>query len=350
MSEQASRMSSQVVDKIFDTGFEWFKKIESMNQRVIANVKEMGTKSAGSARDVVEPNAPLLGPGYSAWTRGLYQAASVAGLGAAGFLLFKLGCKIIPEAPAHLKQGDKRCVLLFGQTRDPITRQIVMDLYRRGFVLFVCSEHGAVQNDDDGLFHIKHEDLHNVVKYLQEENSTLSSILIVPNSAYYPSGAITTLSSTVVQTELEQNVFTHMRALLKLLPHLNCKLQILMFTPSLPQHFGIPHHSAEYFVSGLMRSFYYAIKNEYPRVSTYLCHLGILKIAGSPSNFKYLSLNGSNMNSSLLTPLYRLIISSSSWWLRLREAFSGSQRFFGKGSWIGYYLGRWLPPSVLKLL
>lgn len=338
------------MDKIFDKGFEWFKKVEHANNRIIEKAKELGNVSSSQMRDAIEPQPRLEGPYFQMWGPGIRKAGSLVGLGAVAILLWKLGGKIVPRLPSHLDPADKRCVLLFGQMRDPITRQIVMDLYRRGFTVFVCSEHVFSQNDDDGLFHITHEDLPRMVKYLEENSAQLTSILIIPNSAYYPSGLVTTLSSTVITAELEQNVFTHVRALIKILPHFKNRLQIIFLSPSLPKHFAVPHHSPEYLVAGLISSFYEALRSEVPQASIYLCHLGVLKIAGSPSNYKYLSMSGSGINKSLLMPLYRLITSNNSWWFSFWEVFGGHQRFYGKGSMLGYYFGRWIPLSFLKLL
>ncbi|SCV04952.1 LANO_0G15060g1_1 [Lachancea nothofagi CBS 11611] len=342
-------MSSQVVDKIFDTGFYWFKKAESINRRVLDNVKDLGSGASNPITDPLERQVAPIGIFHGFENQKVLKTISALGLSAAALLMWRYGGKLLPRPPAHLKQGDKTCVLLFGHMRDPITRQIVMDLYRRGFIVFVCSENGASENDDDGLFHIAPIDLNNMIKYLHEMSAVLSSILIVPNSAYYPSGVFTTLSSSVVQSEMEQNVFAHIKALVKLLPHLTPKLQIILMTPSLPLNYGIPHHSPEYFIAGLMQSFHRALKYEYPQSRIYLCHLGVLKIAGSSSSYKYLSASGSNISKSLLMPLYNLIVSRKSWWFNFIERLAGDQRFYGKWSRLGYFLGSWTPLFILKV-
>ncbi|SCU90984.1 LAME_0E10726g1_1 [Lachancea meyersii CBS 8951] len=341
-------MSSQVVDQIFDTGFYWFKKAESFNHRLIDKVKDLGSSSSHHRAVSYSQTPPQATTLYGIWNRPIGKIASAIGLSALAIVLWRYADVVLPQPAEHLEQDDRRCVLLFGHMRDPITRQIVMDLYRRGFVVFVCSGHGTSENDDQGLFHVQPQDLNNVVKYMHENSGVLASILVVPNSAYNPSGAFTTLSSNVVQAELEQNVFAHMKALTKFLPKLSQYPQIILMTPSLPLNYQIPLHSPEVFIAGLMDSFFKALTFEYPKLSIYLCHLGVLKIAGSSSNYKYLSVSGSNIGNSLLRPLYNLIVSQPSWWFGFWERLRGKQRFYGKWSRIGYSLGSWIPYTIFK--
>ncbi|SCU98995.1 LADA_0H16666g1_1 [Lachancea dasiensis] len=341
-------MSSHVVDKVFDTGFFWFKKVESLNRRIIENVKELGSSSIDDSNGALK-DAPHAAADYyhSLGRPQLGLIAQVVGTSAAALLIWSYRHKLLPRPPKHLAQGDKKCILLFGHMRDPITRQIVMDLYRRGFVVFVCSEGGASETDDDGLFHIASSDLSNMIKYLCESSTVLSSILIVPNSAYNLSGAFTTLSTTAVQDELRRNVFTHMHALSKLIPHLIANVQIILLAPSLPRNLGIPHHSPEYLVAGLIESYYKTLRFEYPSAKIYFCHLGLLKIASSSSSYKNLPYTGTAIGTSLLRPLYNLIVSQDSWWFSFCEVLRGKQRFYGKWSMLGYYFGNWLPLKIL---
>ncbi|CEP61759.1 Ysc83p LALA0_S03e10330g [Lachancea lanzarotensis] len=341
-------MSSQVVDHIFDTGFYWFKKAESLNKHLIEKVIDLGTTTPNHKAIPFNEGSSQANIIRGVWSRPIGKAVSFLGLSAIAILMWQYADAIVPRPAQHLRQDDKRCVLVFGHMRDPITRQIVMDLYRRGFVIFVCSEQGATKNDDQGLFHVTPHDLRKVIDYLRETSTVLSSILVVPNSAYNPSGAFTTLSSNVVQSELEQNVFVHMRGLAKFLPQLSRCPQLLLLTPSLPLNYHIPLHSPEVFIAGLMDSFYKALTFEYPKSSIYLCHLGVLKIAGSSSNYKHLPASGSNIANSLLGPLYDLIVSQSSPWFRFWEMVCGNQRFYGKWSRLGFYFGGWIPFPLLK--
>ncbi|SCU98035.1 LAFA_0G15038g1_1 [Lachancea sp. 'fantastica'] len=343
-------MSSQVVDQIFDTGFYWFKKAEKLNNRLVEKVIDLGTTTPDSKVIPFNEGSSHSSILQGLWGRPIGKVASLLGLSAAAILLWKYADNFVPRPAEHLKQDDKKCVLVFGHMRDPITRQIVMDLYRRGFVIFVCSEQGDSNNDDQGLFHVTPNELRKVIDYLHETSTFFSSILVVPNSAYNPSGAFSTLSSSVVQSELEQNVFVHMRGLAKFLPQLNHSPQIILLTPSIPLNYQIPLHSPEVFIAGLMDSFYKALTFEYPKSRVYLCHLGVLKIAGSTSNYKHMLASGSNVAKSLLGPLYELVISQSSSWFGFWERVWGTQRFYGKWSRLGYYFGNLIPLSFLKYL
>lgn len=339
-------MSTNPVDKVFDTFYIWYTKAANKGVRVLENIKEL--KSTTTTEPIVKQqvNANTLIDHLYAQR---YKILPILGISASALLIWTLFPRIIHSVPTHLKECDRQCVLVLGHLRDPITRHVVMDLYRRGFTVCICSENCGDQNDDEGLFHIEHSELNKFINLLNEKSLKLTSILLIPNSAYYPSGLFTNLSNSSVQFEFEQNIMKPYRVLTKLLPHFNYKIQIILLSPSLPQNFGIPHHSPEILIAGMVRSLYTIISTEYSTCDTYLCHLGLLQIAANPSNYKYLSTRGSNINKSLLEPLFRLILSKSSRWLTILEFFRGHQRFYGRGSLIGYYFGSWLPVSILNI-
>lgn len=352
-------MASDPIDKVFDTCFRWYSKA----QRAIDGTGKSIAEKFGSTKESVAGYYSSDNHSQTADSTGVTifnnlnalktPLTAFLGISAASILLWKLSSYAIPTLPKHLPNDDQ-VVLLLGDMRDPITRQEVLDLYRRNFVVFVCSlkEHSDIEdNDDDGLFHItpSPKDLSLFIKFLQDENKQLASILVMPNSSYYPSGSFANLSASQLEQEIKENFLSYWKVLCKVLPHFAYKVQVILFNPSLSKHFFIPHHSVEILISHLISGLDEILRAEYSRnVDLYTVHMGIVNIAGNPSNYKYLSCPGSKINTALLTPIFKLIMTPKYTRLRLLRFFSGNILFCGKGSRLGYYFGRLLPQWVLK--
>ncbi|QLG72106.1 hypothetical protein HG535_0C04600 [Zygotorulaspora mrakii] len=329
-------MSSQdqdVIDKIFSTGYSLLasgnKVVSDAANKIIDNVSRIGTE-AGNKRFEVKSVGTVGRSGRSPldWVsrrkNGIFWGL---GLTAMGMLLWWQVANLV-KVPSSLPQHKKKCVLVLGDMRDPIIRSQVMDLYRRRFVVFVCpasvtkrSNYENQQEEDDFLRFIgpsSSSDLANFVEFVTkkgEDKCELASVLFMPNLSYYPTGE---MSVGELNSEIQTNVSVYYTLLTKLLPHLTSKnTQLLLFNPSLSYNMSISHHSVEILISGLMQGVYRSLKN-HKRVSTYMIHIGMLQVAAQPSNYKYLSIRGSNINDDMLLPVYRLIAShQGNWLLRL---------------------------------
>lgn len=326
-------MSSQdqdIIDRVFTAGYSLFSKgnttIADVADRVITTVKQVGEKTGIDKASILEENRKLdnscFSGHYLSWSR--FQRRNILfgiGITASAVVLF-WQCKHLLEVPQHLPQSEKKCVLVLGDMHDPIIRSQVMDLYRRRFVVFVCSRNAKTYRDheeeDDFLHHIdptSSTDLAVLVGYLaksRENNYKLASILFMPNLAYYPSGEV---SLTQLESEIHSNALLYYATLLKLLPHLqNQVVQLVLFNPSLSYNIGIAHHPVEIFISGFITSIYQSLR-KHNKINVYMVHLGILQLAAQPSNYKYLKKSGSNINDSLLLPVYKLIMTHNRNWI-----------------------------------
>ncbi|AMD22143.1 HGL197Cp [Eremothecium sinecaudum] len=293
-----------------------------------------------------------------------------AGITAAGILLYGVGKFAIPTLPAHL-ETDKEVLLIIGDMSDPITRSLVYDLYRRGFILFICStkegndtqleeEYEQIPSPwdkEDGLIHITSlkASLTRFSKYLEQENKHLRGIVVIPNVSYYTSGIFTNISSDQLRTELAVNFVNIWGILSRLIPQFNTaykdKLQVIVCNPSLSKNLNVPYHSLEGLVSSLMDSLYQIMKNECSYLAdVYQCHLGILNVAANASNYKYLTISGSHTMNSLCTPIYELLLSNDYIWFRFKRWLQGSTLYCGKGSIITNWLKTWTPVWILELI
>ncbi|AQZ11046.1 YSC83 (YHR017W) [Zygosaccharomyces parabailii] len=248
--------------------------------------------------------------------------------------------------PGHLPKSQSQCCLVLGDMHDPIIRSQVMDLYRRRFTVFVCSRDAQSyrehEEDDDFLIHIDPSSSADLASFLKCLNSThkLASILFMPNLAYHPSGEV---SLNQLESEIHSNTLLYYATLMKLLPHLpQHNVQLILFDPSLTYNLKAAHHSVEILVSGIVKSIYQSLARR-NKLSVYMIHLGILQLTAQPSNYKFLNLKGSNVNSALLQPIYRLIMAHNGnillrSWLWLFTLGSWNRNFYcGRYSWLSTF-------------
>lgn len=342
------------VEKVFDTGY---SLVHSWNQ-LAENIKDRALKTLKHANEnnVNELLASHVPDGKSGPFRNFRMSSVMPtnwnkvfwglGITASSVILFwqiKKCTKVLPCLP----RLEQKCILVFGDVRDPIVRSQVMDLYRRRFVVFICSKHAAQyrekEEEDDFLRHIdpnSANDLSNFIDYLKktkEEEVRLVSILFMPNLAYYPMGDI---SLSQLEKEIHSNVLVYFNALIKFVPHIkNKNTQCILFNPVISYNMEFAHHSAELFVSGLINSVIRSLKT-CNNLSVYTANIGILQIASQPSNYKYLNMKGTNISDGLLTPIYKLIMyHNGNWFQRLLKEFYTlggfcQNYYFGKYSWL----------------
>ncbi|AET38447.1 Ysc83p Ecym_2748 [Eremothecium cymbalariae DBVPG len=293
------------------------------------------------------------------------------GVTALGVLLFAVNKFVIPELGTHI-ENDREVVLVVGEMSDPITRSLVYDLYRRGFIVFICTtkqnKHQGLEEEEyekvpspwdkeDGLFHITSstECLSQFMEFLQQENKHLRGILVVPNVCFYTSGIFTNITSAQLSDEFGVNFVNIWRVITNLLPQFNNayrdKLQVIIFNPSLSKNLNIQYHSLEFLISSMMETLYNVMKNECGHLAdVYQCHLGILNVAGNASNYKYLTINGEHITTSLCEPIYELLISKGHIWFRFKRWVLGSVLYCGKGSRIACWFKNLAPVWLLELL
>lgn len=323
-----------IVDKLFSAGYSLLTRGNEAVSEVAGRVVDKVRKVQGSDVRRLESysseprsqgawNSVL---GAFSWAYGQRQRALVGvGITAGAFVLF-WQCRQLLGIPERLPPSRPSAVLVFGDMRDPIVRSQVMDLYRRGFTVFVCSSNAKAfrerQEDDDFLRHIdpgSASDLASFVQFLAKPGEAgpyrLASILFMPNLAYYPPGD---MSPSQLGSEIKANVLVYYSALVGLLPQLEnlerSAVQLILFNPSLSSNLAVPHRPAELFISGLMSSINQSLKNR-RRLNVSVVHVGALKLGAQPSNYKYLSLGGSNINDSLLKPVYELIMTYNGNWI-----------------------------------
>lgn len=321
-----------IVDKLFSAGSSLISRgnevISNVAERVVSKVKEAQGKDVDRLQSVQKGSklSELWKSFYGAVSRSYGQKQrTLVTLGVtAGAVVLFWQCKLLLDVPKRLQSSQSNCVLVLGDMRDPIVRSQVMDLYRRGFTVFVCSANAkafrARQEDDDFLRHIdpgSASDLASFAKLVtganNEESFKLASILFMPNLAYYPPGD---MSTSQLGSELKSNVLVYYSALVQLLPYLRSSaVQLILFNPSLSLNLGIPHHPTELFISSLMHAIHQSLR-DYRGLNVSMIHVGALKLGAQPSNYKYLSLKGSNINESLLKPVYELIMIYNGNWIQ----------------------------------
>lgn len=311
------------IDGVFRAGHSLFSKgskaMNAVAERVVNKVKQVQGKDIGDVRSLqvdssVQGRWSYVKKVFLA-TRGQQKQMILGfGIAASALVLFWQAKRLCDVAP-RLSASQAKCVLVFGDMRDPIVRSQVMDLYRRGFMIFLCSTNAKgfrdTQEDDDFLRHIdphSTSDLASFIHFLEKAGDVpcqLASILFMPNLAYYPSGDA---SLNRLESELHTNVLVYYNVLLELMHRINSPtIPVILFNPSLSFNLAVPHHPVELFVSGLMTAVHQSLKN-YRRLKPYTIHVGALKLGAQPSNYKYLSLGGSNINDQLLGPVYKLIM------------------------------------------
>ena len=320
--------SPDFVDKIFSASSKLAEKglsiADSTTQTVLRSVGDLKDKITSSPElDVFQPEQLSQGssgmfsrllPGIG--SRELFRDNWMYGLSiSATTLLIVWKCKQLLAVPEHVPQSRSLCVLVLGDINDPIVRSQVMDLYRRRFTVFICSENAngykQFEEETDFIHPINpysDSDLAFFTEYMahaDEPPRELASILFMPNLAYYPSGE---QSVDNLERELRSNVLVYYNTLVKLLPHLpNPQTQLIMFNPSLAYNMQLPHHQTESFVSGFISTIYTSLQS-YASLNVNMVNVGLFQVRGPLSNYKYMNLAGSDISKELHTPVYNMIM------------------------------------------
>lgn len=313
-------MPQDIVDQVFDRVDSLYNK----GSKVVSSVQDTVSNTVSQFGGDSQWNAELVAKSQEDAGNPIVESLSALGGAIYGKLTSKvfLGCgfsavmavlfwrkDILLGLPEHLPKNQPKCCLVLGDMHDPIIRSQAMDLYRRRFTIFVCSRDAPSyrerEEDDDFLVHIDPNSPGDLANFVQSLNSTyeLASILFMPNLSYHPSGEI---NLSQLETEIRSNTLLYFCTLMKLLPHLP-RTQLILFDPSLTYNMKVPHHHVEIIISGIIKSVYQSLARN-NKLDIYLVHLGILQLAAQPSNYKFLNLKGSNVNTSFLEPVYGLIM------------------------------------------
>ncbi|CAI1718517.1 hypothetical protein SEUBUCD646_0O01860 [Saccharomyces eubayanus] len=314
-----------IVDQIFDTGY-WVvsksvvlgdeirnhvgRSIETINEK-ISNRKALPVQESNFSTSRQDIFKKLKIGFQDHWKLGL-------GLSATSLCLY-LGYRTFLKLPPHLPEAESKAVLIFGDMNDPIARNQVMDLYRRRFIVYVCTENADVYK--------KHEEDQDFVYYIDptcekdfeafyREVPRLASILFMPRLSYHPSGII---SCDSLESEIHSSIFVYYQALLNVIPHLKKKTQLILFDPSLTSELNLIHHSTEIISSGIINSLF-NIFQRHQRLSVFLIKLGILQIGSQPSNYKFLNTSGSDIHKALHYPVYKMIMDANGY--KVRQFFN----------------------------
>ena len=355
--------SQDFVDKIFSASTKLAEKglsiADSTTQTVLRSVGDLKEKITSSPElDVFQPEqissaskgifSGLL-PGIGSremlrdnWMYGLSISATT--------LLIVWKCKQLLSLPNHVPQSQSLCVLVLGDINDPIVRSQVMDLYRRRFTVFICSENAnnykQFEEETDFIHPLNpasDNDLAYFTEYLTSASDPprkLASVLFMPNLAYYPSGD---QSVDHIEHELRSNVLVYYSTLVKLLPHLpDPETQLIMFNPSLAYNLGQPHHQTEAFVSGFISTIYNSLQS-HASLNVNMVHVGLFQVRGQLSNYKYMNLAGSDISEGLHTPIYHMIMMFNG--NKLQKIMQKACSFFGKCQ--VHYFGRFSYTSSL---
>lgn len=250
------------MDQIFDTGY-WVvsksvvlgdeirnhvgRSIETINEK-ISNRKALPVQESNFSTSRQDIFKKLKIGFQDHWKLGL-------GLSATSLCLY-LGYRTFLKLPPHLPEAESKAVLIFGDMNDPIARNQVMDLYRRRFIVYICTENADVYK--------KHEEDQDFVYYIDptcekdfeafyREVPRLASILFTPRLSYHPSGII---SCDSLESEIHSSIFVYYQALLNVIPHLKKKTQLILFDPSLTSELNLIHHSTEIISSGIINSLF----------------------------------------------------------------------------------------------
>lgn len=209
-----------IVDQIFDTGY-WVvsksvvlgdeirnhvgRSIESINEK-ISNRKAPPVQESNFSTSRQDLSRKLKIGFQDHWKLGLSLSATS--------LCLYLGYRTFLKLPPHLPEAESKVVLIFGDMNDPIARNQVMDLYRRRFIVYVCTENADVYK--------KHEEDQDFVYYIDPtcgkdleafypDVPRLASILFMPRLSYHPSGII---SCDSLESEIHSSIFVYYQALL----------------------------------------------------------------------------------------------------------------------------------------
>lgn len=348
-------MAQDIVDQVFDRVDSLYSRgsgvVSSVQDAVSNTVSHMGRDSQWetelAARGKEEAGNSM---GKSIWSlgSGLYRhlgGKTIFGFGFSALMVVLFWQKgNLLGFPEHLPKNQEKCCLVLGNMHDPIIRSQVMDLYRRRFTVFVCSKDAPSyrehEEDDDFLVHLDPTSSDDLAHLVESLNSThqLASILFMPNLSYHPSGEV---SLSQLEVEIRSNALLYFHTLMKLLPHLP-RTQLILFDPSLTYNMRIAHHPVEILVSGVIKSIYQSLAR-HEKLDLYLVHLGILQLTAQPSNYKFLNLKGSNINTALLEPVYRLIMAYNGnilrrlWLYTITLGSLNHHWYCGKYSWISNF-------------
>ncbi|KAI8390681.1 related to UPF0744 protein YSD83 [Nakaseomyces glabratus] len=215
-----------------------------------------------------------------------------------------------------LSTTENQCILVFGDMRDPIIRGQVMDLYRRGFTLFVCLENAGTykthNDEDDFLNYIDPKSTSDWAKFSEFfrkfPTNTLPAILLIPKLSYHPTGQVTLEQ---LENELHSNVLIYYSTLVAISPHLpqnsnSNRIPTLIYNPSLSVNMKNVEHPVEWLISGLMTTIFEELKHSHI-FDPYMINVGLFQLGGQLSNYKYLNVKGSNIYNDLYWPIYCFI-------------------------------------------
>ncbi|CAI4039396.1 hypothetical protein SMKI_08G0590 [Saccharomyces mikatae IFO 1815] len=328
-----------IVDQIFDAGY-WLVSKSAVLSGEIKNHVEKSIESI--TEKISNTKAPPLQERKYNKTK-VYKALRIGfqdhwklGLGiSATSLCLYLGYRTFFKLPPNLPKAESQVVLIFGDMNDPIIRNQVMDLYRRRFTVYICTENADVYK--------KHEEDQDFVYYIdpgcEKDFETffldvprLASILFMPRLSYHPSGVI---SCDSLESEIHSSIFVYYQALLTVIPHLKRSTQLILFNPSLTSELNLVHHSTEIITSGIINSLFKIFK-KYRKLNVSMLKLGVLQIGSQPSNYKFLTMPGSDIHEALHYPVYKMIMSANGY--RLRQLLMWLTTLGGWNS--VYYCGR----------
>ncbi|CAI4063522.1 hypothetical protein SKDZ_08G0590 [Saccharomyces kudriavzevii ZP591] len=311
--------SKDIVDQLFDTGYWVISKSAALGDEIKSHIE----KSIESITEKISnKKAPPIQKSninkhevYKRLRIG-FQDHWKLGLGiSATSLCIYLGYQTYFKLPPHLPEAESKAVLIFGDMNDPVIRNQVMDLYRRRFTVYICTENADVykkhEEDQDFVYYID-PTCEKDFEALLFEVPRLISILFMPRLSYHPSGLI---SCDSLESEIHSSIFVYYQALLSVIPHLKGKTQLILFNPSLTSELNLVHHSTEIITSGIINSLFKVFKR-YRNLNVFMIKLGILQIGSQPSNYKFLKMPGSDIHEALHYPVYKMIMCANGYKLR----------------------------------
>ncbi|CAI7314074.1 CGH_1_collapsed_G0019060.mRNA.1.CDS.1 [Saccharomyces cerevisiae] len=328
-----------IVDQIFDAGYWLVSKSavlsDEIKNHVEKSIESISGKISNKETPRLQENDSNRSKVYKTLRIGLQDHWKLGlGISATSLCLY-LGYRTFFKLPPNLSEAESQVVLILGDMNDPIIRNQVMDLYRRRFTVYICTENADVYK--------KHEEDQDFIYYIDPtcekdfegffvDVPRLASILFMPRLSYHPSGVI---SCDSLESEIHSSIFVYYQALLSIIPHLKRKTQLIMFNPSLTADLNLVHHSTEIITSGIIDSLFKIFK-EYQRLNVSTIKLGILQIGSQPSNYKFLRMAGSDIHEALHYPVYKMIMSANGY--KLRQLLSWLTTLGGYNS--VYYCGR----------
>ncbi|CAB4254239.1 similar to Saccharomyces cerevisiae YHR017W YSC83 Non-essential mitochondrial protein of unknown function [Maudiozyma barnettii] len=343
------------VEKLFNASFKLARKsidiADNTTHSVINSIGTIKDKILDSSEvDVFQPETVTTTKGiFSGMFPGINSVEPIKenwmyglSISATALLIIWKWNKLL-TLPDHIPQNENLCVLVLGDMSDPIIRSQVMDLYRRRFIIFVCSENSSnfkqFEEETDFIHPINPAspgDLTFFTEFITQVSDPprkLASILFMPNLSYQPTGE---LSVENMQHELKTNILTYYSTLIKLIPHLpNSNTQIILFNPKLTYNLGTAHHATELFISGFITSIFNALQN-YKSLSVSMVNLGLFQVRGQLSNYKHMRLTGNDISSGLHAPIYKMIMRHNG---HLLQRFVEHVCTCG-GKYQTYYLGK----------